>query len=455
MRSKAKNSLDRAWRVNGMMAILSILPPMGRILVTLAILLAALGHVHAQSGGGYSFDEIRRLVEADKYDEARQRVSSGSGSKYNDVAQAFTEALILKHEGQLLASVEKMQQIVIAYPQFDRVRQELAHSYFLLGDSEHARHQFELLSASSRSPAFRSVYNNYIDAIDASRPWTLDGYVAFAPSTNVTNGVTTDTVLIAGVPWKPENRRQSGIGLSFGGSGTYRFDLANHMALAFGGSLNGTKYRDREFDDLSGQAFSELYYRSADWRFGAGPVLERSLYAWDGLRSGYGIQGSIQRRLGGGGDTVRLNGRLRYLDYDDQPTFSGVESTVNFRYQHVFSTSLLTSLGATGVFMNARERFNAYESIRPYVEINSDLPFGLLGSFSAGYEFRGYDANFSTLGKHRADRQLDLTVDITLRNLGYKGIAPQLEYRYLANRSNVDLYDYDSHNFGLFLTKKY
>lgn len=410
----------------------------------------------ARADDGYSFAEVKTLIEAGHYDEARKLVtSSGDGGQYTPVVRDFTEALILKHQGQLQASVEKMQKIVIAYPQFDRVRQELAHSYFLMGESEHAKYQFELLSSSSQSPVYRSFYNNYIDAINANRPWTLDGYIALAPTTNITNGVTADTVSIGGRSWHPENKKQSGIGLSYGASGAYQFTLADRLALAFGGNFDGVKYRDREFDRLSGQVFSELSYKTDDWRFGLGPTLERTSYAWEGQRFGYGVQGSVQRRMGVGGDTLRLTGRLRYLDYDDEDFYDGMETTVGLRYQHVFSSSLLVNLGTNVTFMDARKDSNAYTATRPYFEVYADLPLGILGSFGAGYEFRNHDGIFPGTVKEREDRQFDVSIGLTLRKLSYKGIAPRLEYGYLINSSNVDLYDYDSHNFGLYLTKKY
>jgi hypothetical protein len=115
--------------------------------------------------------------------------------------------------------------------------------------------------------------------------------------------------------------------------------------------------------------FSELYYKSADWRVGIGPVLERTFFAWEGDRFGYGIQGSVQRRIGAGGDTLRWIGRIRYLEYDDREEFDGAEYTSGLRYQHGFSASLMGNLGVSATFMEARKDFNAYKHLRPYFEV--------------------------------------------------------------------------------------
>ncbi len=71
-----------------------------RVLVATGILFAGLGYACAQTGGSYSFAEVKALIEAGQYDEARKLVSSGAG-EYSEVSKAFTEAMILKSQGQL------------------------------------------------------------------------------------------------------------------------------------------------------------------------------------------------------------------------------------------------------------------------------------------------------------------------------------------------------------------
>ncbi|WP_267555677.1 porin family protein [Rhizobium rhizogenes] len=410
-------------------------------------------HATTANAADYTLKEVQDLIDGGRYDAARDLVASSESGQLDEVARSFVEALILKHQGRLREAADVMQKIVIAHPKFDRVRQELAQAYYLLGDTTRAKNQFKLLADSSQSPVFRSTYNHYIDVIEMQRPWALDGYVALAPSTNVNNGVSADTVFIGGVPLTPRNKKQSGIGLSFGGTGTYRFDLNDYTALSVGASFDGMKYKVKDFDDFAVHLFSELSYKTGDWRFGIGPTFDRTTYGWEGNNFGYGLQGSIQDRVGNGGDTVRLTGRLRYLDYDRVDAFDGVESTIGFRYQHIFSPSMLINVGAYGTVMNARATFNAYKSVQPYVELYTELPWGMLGNVSASYQFRNYDAPFPWTGKNRQDRQLDVGAGVTFRKLSYEGIAPRLEYHFVTDDSNVDLYDFSSHKVGLYLTK--
>lgn len=427
-----------------------------RAALALGILLGCLTIADAHAEGSYSFAQVKSRIESGQYDAARQLVAaSGEDSPSKRVAKAFTEALILKHQRQLQASADAMEAILLDNPEFDRVRQELAHSYYLLGENDHARHQFGILSATSHSPAFRSLYNDYLDAIDSRRPWSLDGYVALAPSTNISRGVAADTVFIGGVAVKPANRKQSGIGVSFGGSGSYRFDLDERMGLTLGGSFDGTKYGGREYDSLSGQVFSEFSYKTGRWRFGVGPTMERLSFDWQGYRLAYGAQWSIQKSFGNSGDTMRFTGRLRRLDYDDLDAFDGYEISGGLRYQHAFSAALVANAGAELTRVKAEREFNSYNAVRPYFEIYSDLPFGVLGSIGLGYQFRDYDGKFPWTGENRRDGQLSLVSSLTFRGLSFRRIAPRLEYAYVRNNSNIGLYDYDTHSMGVYLTRKY
>ncbi len=133
-----------------------------------------------------------------------------------------------------------MRAILSDHPNLTRVRGELADTLYRMGDMEGATFNFQLLADSSATSDQRSFYDNYLTAIRHKRPWTFNAYVALAPSTNVNNGISGKTVVIAGVPFNASSHTgKSGIGLATGASGTYRFDLTPRWALTFGGKVDG------------------------------------------------------------------------------------------------------------------------------------------------------------------------------------------------------------------------
>jgi hypothetical protein len=169
-----------------------------------------------------------------------------------------------------------------ADPSQGRVRQELAHTLFLMGDDDRARYHFEFLKSTVDSEQLRAAYDRFLIAIRNRRPWTLDGYVGFAPSTNINDGAPGETVYIASVPFTNANAARSGVGLSYGLSGSYRFDLDPQWSLTFGGSLSGASYTQSRFDRLNLRAYSEVSRNLGGWRLGAGIAGERSFSGLSG-----------------------------------------------------------------------------------------------------------------------------------------------------------------------------
>jgi hypothetical protein len=68
---------------------------------------------------------------------------------------------------------------------------------------------------------------------------------------------------------------------------------------------------------------------------------------------------------------------------------------------------------------------------------------------------RDYAAEIPLAGVARDDRKVEAAVGVTFRSLQWMGFAPRLEYRYAHNDSAVDIFDYDSHSLGLYLTRRF
>ncbi len=324
-----------------------------------------------------------------------------------------------------------------------------------MGDTEGATFNFQLLADSSTTSSQRGFYDNYLTAIRQKRPWTFDAYVALAPSTNVNNGISGKTVVIGGVPFDASSHAgKSGIGLSSGVSGTYRFDLAPRWALTVGGKADGKFYQDDSFDQLTGSVFSEFSYTAPQWRLGFGVVGDRTWSAWDAYNWDVGPQVSLSRNFGRLGTLIGTAG-WKSVTYDSIDAYSGDETDLGLRYLKTLSPSSSFGLGMLYSHVNANTSFNGYDRFRPSVEFYKELPGGLLTSFDADYEWRNYASDFPLMGTPREDRQLDLSAAVTFRNWSWNGFAPKIQYSYTLNDSNVALYSYASHTVGFYLTKKY
>lgn len=427
----------------------------GRLFCLLLLLLLAGAMVIAPARAD-NFSVLRSLIESGKYDEARALSAHASANtETNKLNLAFTEALILKVQGHYKEAAAAMRAILSDHPDLTRVRGELADTLMRMGDTEGAKFNFQLLADSSTDAAQRGFYDRYLDTIRRKRPWTLDTFVSLAPSTNINNGISGDTVVIGGVPFDAASHtKKSGIGASAGIAGTYRFDLRPGWAFTVGGNANGDFYSDSTFDQLNLSSFGELAHEMGPWRFGVGMFADRVLMGWNGYNWDYGVQLSAKHDLGRN-DAVLGSLAWKRITYDDIDALSGDQFDVGLRYRKAVSPSFSYGFGMTYTRLDTETPFNGYNGYKPSLEIYRELHGGLLATAQLSYQWRDYLADFPLMGERRADQELDLDLGMTFRKWSWQGFAPKVDYRFSHNQSNVDLYRYDSHAVSFSLTRRY
>jgi hypothetical protein len=403
-----------------------------------------------------AFQALKYLIEHGKYRQARQLAAHVSRNRATDkLTLAFTNALILKHRGELKEAAARMRAILSGHPNLTRVRQELADTLFLMGDDDAAKFHFKLLENSTESPVLRDYYNRFLGAIESRRPWRLNGYVAFAPNSNINHGVNGQIISIGGVPFRANgNEKKSGLDFAFGVNGAYRFDLSKKWSLTLGESIAGNLYRYRQYDYLVSNSLLDFAYTVGTWRFGVGVVGDRALYGLEGFEWDFGPELSVRKSFGRAG-TLIATADWKRVGYDQISAYSGSETDGGLRYLYAIDSS--TSVG--GGFLlsetEAQVNFNAYRGYAPMVQFYKELPWGILASAEASYQWQDYRANFPLMGRPREDRLLILDVGATFRDLAFKGFAPRVEYSLIKNSSNVGLYSYNAQGLGLYVTKKF
>ncbi|WP_048646090.1 porin family protein [Nitratireductor soli] len=402
-----------------------------------------------------SYETLLSLMGEGRYDEARgfaARIAGSETVKRNNLA--FLEALIHKRERRFAEAARRLSDLLDADPAQGRVRQELAHSLFLMRDDDRARYHFEFLKSTVESARLHAVYDRFLVAIRNRRPWTLGGFVGFAPSTNINDGTSSETVHIAGIPFTNANAAKSGVGLSYGFSGSYRFDLGPQWALTLGGSLSGASYTESRFDRLTLRGTSELSRDIGGWHVGAGLAGERNLSGWRGYGTGYGPYVTARRHMGTKGT---LDARLSWMQrrYDTVSAYDGWEADILLGYRHIFSPRLAASLSVSAGRVHTTSGFTSYDSVQPGVSADYLVNANLILHASASYEHRAYQGQFPLTGTPRRDERYTLGVGATLRGLSFQGFVPRINYEYHHTASNVELFERSRHGVGLMITKRY
>ena len=108
--------------------------------------------------------------------------------------QLFIKGLILKARGNLTGAAKNYRAALADDPSLTLVRAELAQTLFQLEEDDSAKHHLNLLMAEAPNDYEAQGIRSFIDTIDARRPFTFNAYVSVAPSTNVNNGSSNDTI---------------------------------------------------------------------------------------------------------------------------------------------------------------------------------------------------------------------------------------------------------------------
>lgn len=427
----------------------------GTSVLIAALMLCALGWAAPAAAAAASpYEDLIAAINAEKFDEARAiAVATAKTDAARAANLAYVEALVLKRQGRYPEAVAAFRALLAQNPKFDRVRSELAHTLYLMGDDEAASYQFGILAAATPLAQQRDLYNGYISAIDSRRPFTWSGYVSLAPNSNLNGGTDDGTVMVGGVPFTTK-KRESGVGVAYGYSGAYRFDLGETRTFTVGAGVNGSTYKNHDYDATTFQGFAEYARQIAGWRMGVGLGGEWRLAGWESARWGLGPQVSLSRDFGRIG-SLTASGSWRFYRYDTDTQFDGSELTLRLR--HAYAVSAATTLAFSGTFTRRMTEMplHDYNAFRPGIEIAHEFPNGLIADASVGYEMRRHDAPYFLLTVPREDNILTASMGLTFQKFAWHGFAPRLEYSFERYESNSERGTTTSHGVGVTLTKRY
>ena len=380
--------------------------------------------------------------------------------KFSHNRQLFIEGLILKARGNLTGAAKNYRAALADDPSLTLVRAELAQTLFLLEEDDSAKHHLNLLMAEAPNDYEAQGIRSFIDTIDARRPFKFNAYVSVAPSTNVNNGSSNDTIYapLWGVDMAidDDSREQSGIGFSTGMSAGYSHRLGNDFSVVMGGGVNATLYTDPDFNVYNASQSAELRYLLADGFLGAGVVASENMKNDEiGLSYySYGPRISLQKAITPQ-DRINLSSIYEWRTYTDTSSNDGTALMVDGSWNHAFDSSLTASLGAGYDRIKAEIDFISYETYSGSFGLYRELPKGITVDLSGEVRLSEFDDVHPIAGVTRKDTRLTGVVALTKRDFNFWGYAPSLEYTYVHNDSNISLYEFDSHALDFKLSKDF
>jgi outer membrane protein len=416
--------------------------------------------------------------------------------KYAVNRTLYIEGLILRGRKDNEGAASKFRAALADDPKLTVVRSELAQTLADMGEDDSAKHHLKLLEAEAPDEQAAANIRAFVKHIDSNRPYKFSAFMSLAPTTNFNNGSSHNSTqafnfysgTMDDATIEKKSRKRSGVGLQTGGSVSYNKALSEHFTLLGTLGASASVYKDKSYDSFNLSQSVDLRYNtdlgSVSVGFGANegknlkikeksvtnPALDPSVTPPDpGLVStGQGASSGPQNTTTysfGPRVSVSMNVTQRDIitasisvNLQRYPKAKAINSWVSYSdlaWTHFVDPSfnVTTSVG----FNRLKSDYDAYSYKTFYAGLGvyKELPHGLTVNLSGQVQRSLFD-EYNLLGQTvRKDTRAIGSLGIVKRDWNIFGFAPSVEYTFVKNFSNLRIYDYDSHNFDIRLTKDF
>ena len=390
----------------------------------------------------------------------------------------FIEGLIAEKRGALPLAATKFRAALANDPRLTLVRSELAVVLAHMNEPDSAKHHLELLAADVNDPQQQAGIRSFEESLNKSHPLTFSGFVSIAPSTNINQGSSHNTISSASIPnsvtidqygnvigsvtYNPlgtiplDNQKQSGIGIIAGGSANYTKHLSERIQAVVSAGVTGTYYPLTGLTGASLNQSAELDYLNSHGYVGFGGTASEGVdtQARALNYTSYGPRLSVLHRITER-DQLSASVSYEWRNYPSSPTYNGNALTISSVFTHALDSSSNLAL------------ISGYDSVTQQLDSNSyyggTLGFGFYKEMPRGFTVQGqgtahlaqFYAQYPYQNFARADANLTGSLTLTKRDWNWFGFAPSLNYTYVRNFSNISLFDFDSHSVDFRLTKDF
>ena len=393
------------------------------------------------------------LIANNRLDDAKRLLEHNLAAKPDDSETLFLLATIAVAQKEYDTAISLYRRILVREPGAERVRLELARTFFLKGDYDNADRQFRFARAGDIDDAVKVNVDHFLSAINRLREWTVNFSFALAPDTNQNAATSANQVNIFGLPFALDKsaRRQSGIGVAGDIGGEWSPLLDDNVKARIGADVYRLDYSGGQFDDMTISAYGGPQFLFANWDISALATGFKRWFANQDYVSGvggklaadYGITSDWLVGASLGGQSV-TNAFIREQ--------SGPLWSAQTQATYVLSPSSLFQLQLGFNRQEAQIAPYSYSAVWFGGGYQQDLPFGFSAGFQPSYFITRYDAALAAFGKTRSDDAVMLAFTLLNRRFEYHGFTPRISYVFTEQHSNIPLYSFTRNQFQIGLT---
>jgi hypothetical protein len=396
------------------------------------------------------------LIQANRLDDAERVLALALQHNRNDNEAIFLHGLIAVARKKYDGAIEDFRRILVAEPDRERVRLELARAFFLEADYDNAERNFKFARAGDLPPETKTIIDQYLNAIIRLRHWSYSVGVSLAGDSNANAATTIRTIDLYGLPFTLSDtaREKSGLGAAADLAGEWSPLISDGLKLRLGALVHSLDYSNSAFDDMTVSGYAGPEWLFPRWQLDA---LATSFRRWFGnapYADGMGGRGVATYLVT---PTLRLTTSfdLQNVTYRVATYQNGLVPSGTIAAGYTISPSSTIQLTLGGAAQMAKSPAFADTSFWVALDYYRDLPFGFSTNIEPAFYWSSYDAPLAAFGTTRTDKSWAFRIDLLNRRLEYRGFAPRLSLIYVTEQSSISLYRFNRMQVQIGVTRQF
>ena len=344
-------------------------------------------------------------------------------------------------------AIDAFRAILHDRPELTRVRLELARAFFLKGEDDLSRDEFERVLAGGPAPVIVANIHRFLRQIRARQRWTTYIGGSLAEDSNIGAVSDSEFIYIFGLPFRRNeaSRATSGTGVVVWGGAEYQHPLTERMRLRAGADLVRREYGGTRFDQTT--AATHLGPR---WLIDANTemsVLATGQQRWAAghpRSHNLGARFEVKHRLS---PHVRTRGQVSWQHRDFESSKLRDGPLLGLTGSATWFPTSSVRVEAAGGYSRERPEAVVWRNATRWVQAGAAmaLPYGFTVGGSAEQRWTRYEGRwglFTPRGVPRRDRTRVLRATVLNRALTLFGFSPEIAFVREARSTNAQLYDY-------------
>ena len=344
-------------------------------------------------------------------------------------------------------AIEALRDILHDRPELTRVRLELARAFFLKGEEDLSRDQFDRVLAGRPAPAVVANIHRYLGRIRARRRWSSYIGGSLAEDSNIGAVSDSEYIHIFGLPFRrdEESRATSGTGVVVWGGAEYQHPLTERLRVRAGTDLARREYGGSRFDQTTVAVhLGPRWLVDSDTEMSVLATARRNWAAGRPRSHAAGTRFEAEHRFS---RSVRTRGQVSWQRRDVESSDRTDGPVLELMGSAAWLPASSVRVDAAGGYRRERTESIVWRNATRWVQagVAVALPYGFTVGGGAEQRWTRYEGRwgvFTPGARPRRDRTRILRATLLNRSLTVFGFSPQIALVREVRNTNAQLYDY-------------